>query len=75
MATPNGGTKLYRSTPGTLSSYTHEVEVILDPHRLGGGAGTQADFKLKSFGVDGFMEIVLKQLRWTCGCTTIISSP
>lgn len=53
---PAGGTKLRRSTTGTLSSYTHEIGVVLDPF---GTPNTQSDFKWKSFGADGFMEIVL----------------
>ncbi|MEM8679941.1 MAG: hypothetical protein AAGF97_11360 [Planctomycetota bacterium] len=56
---PMGGTKLNRSTTGTLSSYTHEISVVLDPFGLTGGGGTQSDFKWKSFGPDGFMEFVL----------------
>jgi len=53
------GVKLGRFTPGVLSSYTHEIEVVLDPHLLGEAPGTQSDFKWKSFGSDGFMELVL----------------
>ncbi|MEM8679940.1 MAG: hypothetical protein AAGF97_11355, partial [Planctomycetota bacterium] len=53
------GVKLMRSTPGTLSSYVHEIEVEISPLLLAGAGGTQTDFKLKSFGQDGFMEIVL----------------
>ena len=53
------GVKLQRFfTGGTLNTYTHEIEMVLDPHLLGGGPGTQSDFKLKSFGADGFMELV-----------------
>lgn len=52
------GTKLRRSTAGTLSSYTHEIELTLDPFDQE-GANTGTDFKFKSFGPDGFMEVVL----------------
>lgn len=48
------GTKLSRSTPGSLSAYTHEIEVVLNPF-----ATTGTDFKWKTFGADGFMEVVL----------------
>ena len=54
------GVKLSRSTAGTLSSYTHEIEVVLDPFRpSGSGGGTLTDVKWKTFGPDGFMELVL----------------
>ena len=53
------GVKLSRLTPGTLSSYTHEIEVVLDPFLLFGSGGTLSDFKWKSFGPDGFMEVVI----------------
>ena len=54
------GTKLTRSTGGFLGdSYRHEVEVVLDPFRLDANPGTGADFKMKMFGPDGFIEIVL----------------
>jgi hypothetical protein len=54
------GTKLTRSTGGFLSgSFRHEVEVLLDPFRLDSNPGTGSDFKMKMFGPDGFMEIVL----------------
>lgn len=52
-----GDPKLSRSTPGTLSSYTHEIEVELNPFFQGGTVG--ADFKWKMFGANGFMEFVL----------------
>lgn len=48
------GVKLSRSTSGSLSGYTHEIEVTFNPL-----ATTGTDFKWKSFGADGFMEIVL----------------
>ena len=53
------GVKLGRFTSGTLTSYTHEIELVLDPHLLSGAPGTQSDFKWKSFGANGFMELVL----------------
>ena len=52
------GVKLGRFTTGSLSSYVHEIDVILDPQLLGAAPGTQSDFKWKSFGADGFMELV-----------------
>jgi len=48
------GTKLRRNVGGSLGAYTHEIDVVLDPF-----AGSGTDFKWKSFGADGFMEIVL----------------
>lgn len=54
------GTKLNRSTGGFLAdNYRHEVEVLLNPFRLDANPGTGADFKMKMFGPDGFIEIVL----------------
>ena len=50
----NPGTKLSRNTGGTLGAYTHEIKVSIAPF-----AGSGTDFKWKSFGPDGFMEIVL----------------
>lgn len=54
--------KLQRFDTGNaeaLNSYTHEISVVLNPFGLTGGGGTQSDFKWKTFGPDGFMEIVL----------------
>ena len=54
--------KLSRSDTGdanALLSYTHAISVVLNPFALTGGGGTQSDFKWKSFGPNGFMEIVL----------------
>lgn len=44
---------------GALQSYSHNISVVLNPFAQTGGGGTQADFKWKTFGPDGFMEIVL----------------
>lgn len=55
---PAGGTKLRRTTSGSVSAYTHEIELVLDPHLLGGGSGTQTDFKWKAIGSDGILEVV-----------------
>ena len=52
------GVKLARNTSGSLSSYMHEINVVLNPHLHTGAPGTQSDFKWKSFGADGFMELV-----------------
>ena len=55
------GSKLQRFDTGgsPLSSYTHSVDVALNPFFLTGGGGTKTDFKWKSFGPDGFMEVVV----------------
>ncbi len=53
------GVKLLRNTSGTLSSFTHEIELTLNPFLLSGSGGTQSDFKFKSFGADGFLELVV----------------
>ena len=58
-ANGTGAPKLNRSTPGTNSTFSHEIEVVLDPFRLSANPGTGADFKWKMFGADGFMEVVL----------------
>lgn len=55
---PFGGTKLSRTTGGTVGDFTHQIELVLDPHLLGGGGGTQTDFKWKSGGSDGLLEVV-----------------
>lgn len=46
-------------SPDPIMGYTHEISVIVDTFGLTGGGGTQSDFKWKSFGADGFTEIVL----------------
>lgn len=58
-ANGTGAPKLSRSNSGTLTSYTHEVEVVMDTFRLSANPGTGADLKWKMFGADGFMEVVL----------------
>jgi hypothetical protein len=56
----SGNPKLQRFFSGaTIGSYSHSIDMTLDPFGLTGGGGTQSDFKWKSFGPDGFMEIVL----------------
>lgn len=56
----SGNVKLQRfDTAGPLNSYTHEITVTLGPFFLAGSGETQSDFKWKTFGPDGFMEIVL----------------
>ena len=56
----SGNVKLQRfGTAGPLNQYTHEITVALNPFFLAGSGGTQSDFKWKTFGPDGFMEIVL----------------
>mgnify|MGYP001183995938 CR=1 FL=1 len=55
-----GNPKLQQFLPGVSdTSYTHEINVVLTPFFLTGSGGTQSDFKWKTFGPDGFMEIVL----------------
>ncbi len=49
----SGGTKLSRSEGGTLGDYTHMVTLGLNSFM-----GTGADVKWKTFGADGFTEIV-----------------
>ena len=53
------GTKINRSMSGTYGSFTQELELVFDPFGLTGSDGTQTDFKWKTFGADGYMEIVL----------------
>jgi len=53
------GTILDRSTGGTSGSFTHEIEVVLDPHLLSGSGGTQSDFKFNSIGLNGVLGVVL----------------
>jgi hypothetical protein len=53
------GVKLLRFVNGTAGSFRHEVNVVLEPFRLEANPGTQADFKWKMFGPDGFIEIVM----------------
>jgi hypothetical protein len=54
-----GNPKLTRSTTGDLdSSYETSISVVFSQFGFGGD-NTQSDFKWKSFGKDGFMEIVL----------------
>jgi hypothetical protein len=48
-----GGTQLRRNEDGTLGDYTHMVTLGLNSFM-----GTGADVKLKTFGADGFTEIV-----------------
>ena len=60
-ANQGGGSnpKLTRSTTGDLdSSYETSISVVFSQFGFGGD-NTQSDFKWKSFGKDGFMEIVL----------------
>jgi hypothetical protein len=52
------GTTLNRSTGGTVSSFTHEVEFVLDPHLLTGSGGTRSDIKFRSVGPDGNLSVV-----------------
>ncbi len=52
------GTSLRRSTGGTVSSFTHEIELVLNPHLLMGSGGTQSDFKFRSSGADGVLDVV-----------------
>ncbi len=49
----SGGTKLSRNEGGTLGDYTHMVTLGLNSFM-----GTGADVKWKTFGADGFTEIV-----------------
>jgi len=53
------GTKFSRSMSGTPGSFTQELELVLDPFGQTGSGGTQNDFKWKSFGSDGYMEIII----------------
>jgi hypothetical protein len=51
--------KISRSTAGELdSSYVNSVSVVFNEFGFGGD-NTQSDFKWKSFGSEGFMEVVL----------------
>ena len=52
------GTTLNRSTGGTVSSFTHEIDVVLNPHLLTGSGGTQSDIKLRSVGANGILDVV-----------------
>ena len=52
-ANGGGGTKLSRNEAGTLGDYTHIVTLGLNSFM-----GTGADIKWKTFGADGFTEIV-----------------
>lgn len=52
-ANGSGGTKLSRNEGGTLGDYTHMVTLGLNSFM-----GTGADVKWKTFGADGFTEIV-----------------
>ncbi len=52
------GTTLNRSTGGTVGSFTHEVDVVLDPHLLSGSGGTLSDLKFRSIGANGILDVV-----------------
>ena len=52
------GTTLNRSTGGTVSSFTHEIDVVLDPHLLSGSGGTRSDLKFRSIGANGILDVV-----------------
>lgn len=56
------GFKLQRFQGGfenTNSKYVHSIDVNLAQFFLAGSGGVQSDFKLKSFGANGFVELVL----------------
>lgn len=52
------GTAINRPTGGTVSSFTHEVELVFDAHLLGGSGGTLSDIKFRSIGADGILDVV-----------------